>query len=621
MRSRWSRAGVWALSLAAAATNGCTLDASGLIEPLPDCGNGRRNSGEQCDGADLGGATCASLGYPGGTLTCFTSCIFDTSRCSASCGDGTRQSPEQCDGLDLGGTDCVALGFLGGTLGCDSSCSFDTSGCNNTCGNGTLDPPEQCDGANLDGKSCQDFGLDPGTLGCTASCTFDLTHCPGCGNGLIEVGELCDGANLGGFHCAGGLSCTADCLLDTSACTLASTGDGADGPLEVSGGYDLTTNDAPAYAVTSLSSAAATVGATVMGIAPGDEVLLINLQGSASECTRAGTYEFLNVQSATGTQVGFTAPVHGSYGNSGGNGNLTGQKIALVRVPHFSSVHVASGATLTADAWNGSLGGLVVMRVSGELRVDANGALSADGLGYVGGPGIDGQSTTAGWPGESICGKAPATGVQANKGGGGGGQVGNSSYDKCGQGGGGAGFGAAGTSQGFASSCAQPGNNNPASNGGGTYGNADLAALLFGSGGGSGATDEGGVYSGGGGIGGGLVLIFAKQVTIDGTLSAAGLAGQLSIGANDPGNGGGGSGGTIYLLGGSLQGSGVVTASGGLGGSTGGTWNSPGGDGSVGRIRIDYQQAGGSLYGTQAAKDFLAAMVEPDPGDVAPYLD
>jgi hypothetical protein len=619
MRGRWQSAGVWALGLASAATNGCGLDDSGLREPLPNCGNGVRNSGEQCDGADLGNATCASLGYLGGTLDCLTSCSFDTARCGANCGDGTRQAPEQCDGLDLGGTGCVALGFLGGTLGCDSHCSFDTSACSSTCGNGTLDPPEECDGANLAGKSCQNFGLDPGTLGCTHSCTFDLTHCPGCGNGLIEVGELCDGADLGGFDCAGGLSCTADCLLDPSACTLASVGDGADGALEVSGWYDLTTNDAPAYAVTTLSSAGAVVGTTVVGIAPGDEVLLINLQGSASECTRTGTYEFLHVQSATGTQVGFTAPVQGIYGLNGGNANLTGQKIALVRVPHFSSVHVASGASLTAEAWNGATGGVVGMRVAGGLSVDANGTLSADGLGFAGGAGISGAYGAVGTPGESVCGKAPGASVLANKGGGGGGQVGVGS-DQCGQGGGGAGFGHAGTFFGFASACPAD-NNNAASNGGGTYGSADLAALLFGSGGGGGATDDWGNYSGGGGLGGGLVLTFAKQVTIDGTLSARGLGGALSTSPNDTGNGGGGSGGSIYLLGGSIHGSGVVTAIGGLGGTTSNTWNSPGGDGGVGRIRIDYQQAGGFAYGTQQAKDFLVGMVEPDPGATGPYLD
>jgi hypothetical protein len=48
----------------------------------PYCGNNILEFGEQCDGTDLGGQTCVSLGYGGGTLVCNTSCIFDTSNCT-----------------------------------------------------------------------------------------------------------------------------------------------------------------------------------------------------------------------------------------------------------------------------------------------------------------------------------------------------------------------------------------------------------------------------------------------------------------------------------------------------------------------------------------------------------
>ncbi|MBY0276414.1 DUF1566 domain-containing protein [Candidatus Binatia bacterium] len=47
-----------------------------------------------------------------------------------ACGDGAvNLAGELCDGADLGGTSCTTLGFRGGTLGCDASCGFDTSGC------------------------------------------------------------------------------------------------------------------------------------------------------------------------------------------------------------------------------------------------------------------------------------------------------------------------------------------------------------------------------------------------------------------------------------------------------------------------------------------------------------
>jgi hypothetical protein len=55
--------------------------------PVGDCGNGVIDAGEQCDGADLQGFDCASLGLNGGTLACDPMmCTFDTSMCSSDTG-------------------------------------------------------------------------------------------------------------------------------------------------------------------------------------------------------------------------------------------------------------------------------------------------------------------------------------------------------------------------------------------------------------------------------------------------------------------------------------------------------------------------------------------------------
>lgn len=54
---------------------------------LPDCGDGSINvAGEQCDGIDLGGEDCTTLGFGGGTLACDGSCALDTSSCGGACG-------------------------------------------------------------------------------------------------------------------------------------------------------------------------------------------------------------------------------------------------------------------------------------------------------------------------------------------------------------------------------------------------------------------------------------------------------------------------------------------------------------------------------------------------------
>lgn len=46
------------------------------------CGNGLIEGDEQCDGADLGGATCESLMEGTGVLLCSPECLYDTSQCS-----------------------------------------------------------------------------------------------------------------------------------------------------------------------------------------------------------------------------------------------------------------------------------------------------------------------------------------------------------------------------------------------------------------------------------------------------------------------------------------------------------------------------------------------------------
>lgn len=99
------------------------------------CGNGAVEGAEACDGGDLGGATCASMGCGSGRLACTAGCGLDTSGCvpslvAAACGNSVLDAPEQCDGAALGGATCASLGFTrGGMLGCTAGCGYDVSGC------------------------------------------------------------------------------------------------------------------------------------------------------------------------------------------------------------------------------------------------------------------------------------------------------------------------------------------------------------------------------------------------------------------------------------------------------------------------------------------------------------
>jgi len=159
----------------------------------PGCGNGVASATEACDGSDLRGDTCASLGLGSGTLTCQSDCqALVTDGCTmSSCGNAVIDFGEVCDGLELGGQSCASLGLPDGMLACAAGCSdFDFTGCaQGVCGNGLREAGEACDGPDLGGTTCTDLGLDPGQLACMLDCQdFDIQGC-GIGCADSDLGE------------------------------------------------------------------------------------------------------------------------------------------------------------------------------------------------------------------------------------------------------------------------------------------------------------------------------------------------------------------------------------------------------------------------------------------------
>ncbi len=239
------------------------------------CGDGFVDPGEECDGAVLA-ATCENLGFynTAGTVTCSDACMFDTSDCGGWCGDDTINGAEgeQCDGTNLNGQTCASQGSAGGTLGCTADCRFDMSGCSALCGNsvietgevcddGNADPddgcsaactvedgwtctdanpslcspncgdgllvgPEECDPSTIAEENCELHGYHPGTILCSATCMFDFSGCDGqCGDGVIQGSwESCDSGDFGGQSCdlmgyafGGSLTC-GSCQIDDTTC-------------------------------------------------------------------------------------------------------------------------------------------------------------------------------------------------------------------------------------------------------------------------------------------------------------------------------------------------------------------------------------------------------------------
>ena len=209
----------------------CNPDCKLEVSKCHTCGNGLIEGTEECDGDNLGGTTCAGLGAEeGGELLCKTDCTFDKSGCVGLCGNEVIEDEygEMCDGSDLGGMDCTSLGYNGGTLACLADCTgFDTSNCGANCGNGVIDEGEVCDGEDLAGETCETLDYNGGALACLADCTgFDTSSCGiYCGNEMIDEGEVCDGDELAGDTCetlgfdGGTLACADGCMsFDTSGC-------------------------------------------------------------------------------------------------------------------------------------------------------------------------------------------------------------------------------------------------------------------------------------------------------------------------------------------------------------------------------------------------------------------
>lgn len=56
------------------------------------CGNDIKEGGEQCDNNDLNNATCSSLGYDSGALSCTSACEYDTQQCVGEINSGSNGS-------------------------------------------------------------------------------------------------------------------------------------------------------------------------------------------------------------------------------------------------------------------------------------------------------------------------------------------------------------------------------------------------------------------------------------------------------------------------------------------------------------------------------------------------
>jgi hypothetical protein len=434
----------------------------------------------------------------------------------------------------------------------------------------------------------------------------------------------------------GGLIRTQSRLTNLELKPSVDVGTGADGAGSVGASTTITLDtgtmvaracaDAINYnvATSGLTSTSATLTSTPATncLAAGDEVLLINLQGTNSAFVNVGNYETLRVLSVSTSTVNFVTSKINYYGDNATDDSNIGttagtQRVMLQRVPNYTTVSVASTGILTSSAWNGVKGGVLFFRATGAISVV--GSVSVNTLGYKGGDSLltSGTNNYAGRGGESFCGLGGQT-FGANGAAGAGGGTGGNGYcggggtgsggggtgsanqggagaggqlnSSSGGGGGGGGYGTGGYNSGGATQAGANSSNNGSTTiagGGGSYGNAGLTKLFFGSGGGfMGAAYGYGAGAAPGGTGGGIAYISGGSVSVSGTISSTGGTGS-NAGSASQGGAGGAAGGSVYILGNTITlGTNLVTATQGYGGA--GNGGSNGGNGGYGRVAISY---------------------------------
>lgn len=159
--------------------------------------------------------------------------------------------------------------------------------------------------------------------------------------------------------------------------------------------------------ITVASSAAlalpATSGAANTTLAAGDLLLIYQAQGAAIDTATngstygavtayngAGLWEFVYV----GSVAGNTITLDTSQG-CGGIRNVYASGAQVVRVPQYSALSLGNNRIVQATAWNGTIGGIVAIHVTGATTFSGSGRIDVTGQGFRGGA-VENNSSSSG---------------------------------------------------------------------------------------------------------------------------------------------------------------------------------------------------------------------------------
>ena len=374
----------------------------------------------------------------------------------------------------------------------------------------------------------------------------------------------------------------------------------------------------PATGTSSLTVGAIDARGSATAIAAGDLVMIVQVQGTDINNTNtnsygngvagapgsgylvtnlfAGLYEYNTVSTFVGSTITFSYSLANNYYTQTFTAGTAIRSYQIIRVPRYYDLTIAASSSITAPAWNGATGGIVVLEAANTLNfAAATSSVTVAGKGFRGGGGkqLTGSATitntdyrfnsaattaanaTGGSKGEGIAGTpiyipniaATTTttgtlegyingsigwGSPANAGGGGtdGGPSANQ-YNTGGGGGSNAGAGGNGGSGWDGTG----GNALTYATGGAgatSFVEGSLSKVIMGGGGGAGCANNSTIaqeYYCSGASGGGIIFMRAKSYSGSGSVIADGAAAtDITIAGQTDAAGGGGAGGSIILV-------------------------------------------------------------------------
>lgn len=212
--------------------------------------------------------------------------------------------------------------------------------------------------------------------------------------------------------------------------------------------YTAVTANAAVNATTiSVTSSTLTSSVLTTALAPGDLIMIIQMQGASMDINTtptvgwggtytlsngamadlgnmnnyrddwgqitsynsAGKYELVEVRSVpNATSINLMCGLKNSYTSSG--------HVQVVRVPRFADLTVTTACSIVAFPWDGTVGGVVALEVNGNLTLNGTGTISASALGFRGGVldatgfGPASSATDVGKPGYSVAGEGAEKG-------------------------------------------------------------------------------------------------------------------------------------------------------------------------------------------------------------------